>query len=330
MIRTCRANVNFLGRVIKSRSVHKQQSPLYLLRQKTGLAYNLCREALDKHDNNVEKASAWLEAQAISLGLQKATKLQNRSARQGLIGMSVDDKNKLVTILELNCETDFVAKNKVFTDFAINIIEQLNPSYDHIPDEPGQVQVLTPPISDLDRIESQIPPLISKLGENIRLASAKHYRITGPDHYIFGQIHAQVCSKETNNAAIYAGRFGGIVGLLNRSQDTDSSRLRQIGNRLCQHVIGYNPSYIELPAEVRENLEKEMAKSKEKQETKEQEEDEEYSDVEDEQSSHNRDDWPSMMDHTLILSQDQTVREFCDQELISIVYFNRMECGQIQ
>lgn len=332
MLRSFQANVNFLGRMTSSRSVHKQQSPLYLLRQKTGLAYNLCREALDKHDNNVEKASAWLEAQAISLGLQKATKLQNRSARQGLVGMSVNRNNKLVTVVELNCETDFVAKNQVFKDFAISIIEQLSPLNNNLSEEPGKVQVSTPSKVELEKIDSQIPPIISKLGENIRLAYAKHYQIIGQNSYIFGQIHAQSCSKETSNADIFAGRFGAIVGLSSENQSSDIRRLRQIGNRLCQHVIGYNPTYIELPPEVREHLEKEEATKteKEKEATNEVKEDEDYSDTEEEQTTNSRDDWPSIMDQTLILSQDQSVREFCHKESLSIVYFNRMECGQIQ
>lgn len=339
MLLPLRKNINFINRLVNARFNHqnKQHSPLYLLRQKTGLAYNLCREALNKHDNDVDKASAWLEAQAISLGLQKATKLQNRSAKQGLLGMSVSNDNKRVSILELNCETDFVAKNQVFKDFAIDIMQQLSVSKAVTESsQDGHIEISSPPQEDIDSIEAQIPPLMSKLGENIILSTAKNYRISGHNGYLFGQVHAQACSKEISDATIVAGRFGSIVGLLSQIERPDSRDLKHIGNRLCQHVIGYNPKYIELPVEVREHLEKEMAERKAKEEAaiageSEISQDEDYSsDSDAEAPTNSRDDWPSMMDQTLIMSQDQNVRDYCKEQSISIIYFNRMECGQIQ
>lgn len=92
-------------------------SPLSILRKRTGFAYSLCREALTKNDNNVAQSEDWLKAYALTHGLARACKLQSRAAKEGLIGLSVTEDHKLVTLLELKCETDFVAKNELFRDY---------------------------------------------------------------------------------------------------------------------------------------------------------------------------------------------------------------------
>lgn len=328
-----------------------KQSPLYLLRSKTGLAYNLCREALDKHDNNVDQAAAWLEAQALALGLQKATKVRDRSAREGLIGMSISEDNKLISIMELNCETDFVAKNQMFKDFAFSIIDQLGSTRDSSSKDDritkqllasgsqDCIEILSPSKADLENIDAQIPPLISKLGENIKVNRANHFRIRSEnvEDFLFGQIHAQIVSpKETKNGLLSVGRYGAMVALRRQNQQKSLEQLKQFGNRLCHHVIGFNPTYIELPDEIRkqlENLEKqkqeELSKREELDSIEEQEESSSDSD-ENEATSQvsSRDDWPSIMDQTLIMSEDGlNVRDFCKQQELEMLFFNRIECG---
>lgn len=111
-------------------ALNAQKSPLFQLRQKTGLAYNLCREALNRHNNDVGQAEVWLQAQALAHGLQKATKVGNRATKEGLVSLAVSQDNKSLTMLELNCETDFVAKNQIFRDFTVDLTEQVANSKD--------------------------------------------------------------------------------------------------------------------------------------------------------------------------------------------------------
>jgi elongation factor Ts len=326
-----------LGRTVHSSTIRlaTEKSPLFRLRQRTGLAYTLCREALDKHDNDVNEAEAWLKAHALAHGIQKASKVRDRSTREGLVCLSVSKKHNMTTFVELNCESDFVARNQVFRDFAINIVEQVADDFKdssayNLPNGQNLVGGLKPSPGRIDKLQEQIAPLISKLGENIKLANAFHLQVTDPTDAtrLFGQIHAQTASKSTASNEISAGRFGSIVALQVLEQATkDQKQLQLMGNRLCQHVIGYSPSYIELPDNIRKHLE---AAEREKLENKSEagEQDDAYSDDESTQSSHNsRDDWPSIMDQTLIMTDDLVIRDFCKNNNISIVYFNRFECG---
>lgn len=307
-------------------------SPLFKLRQRTGLAYNLCREALNKHENNVEEAEAWLKAEALTHGLQKATKVSGRSTRQGLIGIAVQPNNKVTTVVELNCETDFVSRNQVFKDLVIDLTGQFSAtSADCVNfNIPGQQHIneLKPSESQLKGMENQIAPLITKLGENIKIARALHLRVANESSAkLFGQIHSQAARKTTNQHDIIAGRFAGIVGLKLSNESSDAESIKSHGNRLCQHVIGYNPSYIELPENIRKHLE-EAEKNQLERKPDEDCSDTQHSDHEGFQSNHDsRDDWPSIMDQTLIMSEDMSVRDFCLGNGITIIYFNRLECG---
>lgn len=312
-----------------------EKSPLFRLRQKTGLAYSLCREALNKHDNDVDEAEAWLKAHALAHGIQKASKVRDRSTREGLVCLSVSRANNLTTFVEINCESDFVARNQIFKDFAIGITEQVASEFKDstsykLPDGHDLIGGLKPNEENIHKLQDQIATLISKLGENIKLTNAFHLQVTDPNNAtrLFGQIHAQTATKSTDSSEISAGRFGSIVALrLGEQASTDHKQLQLMGNRLCQHVIGYSPSYIELPENIRKHLE---AAEREKLESKPEvgEHDEAYSDDEGSQSHHNnRDDWPSIMDQTLIMTDDLVVRDFCKNNNVSIVYFNRFECG---
>lgn len=307
-------------------------SPLFQLRQKTGLAYNICREALEKHDNNVVKAEAWLTAQALAHGMQRATKVRGRNAREGIVGLAIQKNNRMATVLELNCETDFVVRNQVFKDFALGLTEQVasimkNCSVHDFGIEKSLLE-LRPPKDELERLDEQIVPLITRLGENIKIQRASHFQVVEDDVQIFGQIHAQAGGKSMPNLDILTGRFGALVALRDATK-TSGRLLTGLGNRLCRHVIGFNPSYIELPDEIRHHLEEAEKQAILKQELDENTaDDEKYSDSEgDEVHQNSRDDWPSMMDQQLILSDDQSVREFCEDNNISIVHFQRFECS---
>lgn len=88
------------------------KSQLSALRKKTGYTFANCKKALELHDNNLTQAEVWLKEQAQALGWSKATKLEGRQTTQGLIGVAV--KNQDGVLIEVNCETDFVARNQEF------------------------------------------------------------------------------------------------------------------------------------------------------------------------------------------------------------------------
>ncbi|XP_065577978.1 elongation factor Ts, mitochondrial-like isoform X3 [Artemia franciscana] len=110
--------VRSLGTTAKAGS---NKSPLAILRKKTGYSFSNCKKALEVNENNIEKAEQWLHAQAQEQGWAKATKLQDRSTAQGLIGIAVNKERNVAAMIELNCETDFVARNARFQDLVTTI-----------------------------------------------------------------------------------------------------------------------------------------------------------------------------------------------------------------
>lgn len=89
-----------------------EKSNLAVLRKKTGYTFANCKKALELHQNDVTQAEVWLKEQAQALGWSKATKLEGRQTTQGLIGVAVKKQDGV--LIEVNCETDFVARNEEF------------------------------------------------------------------------------------------------------------------------------------------------------------------------------------------------------------------------
>jgi len=131
------------------------------LRKKTNFSIMECKKAIEETKGNEEKALKILEKK----GAEKAVKKSNREAKQGLIEAYIHG-NKIGVILELNCETDFVARNEEFKQLARDVamhIAAMNPkdseellSQSFIKDEQKTIQDLV--------IEA-----IGKLGENIKI-----------------------------------------------------------------------------------------------------------------------------------------------------------------
>lgn len=91
------------------------KNSLATLRKKTGYTFANCKKALELHNGDVSKAEQWLKEQAQAMGWSKATKLEGRATKQGLIGVLV--KNNIGAMVEVNCETDFVSRNENFREF---------------------------------------------------------------------------------------------------------------------------------------------------------------------------------------------------------------------
>lgn len=107
------------------------------LREKSGVGIVDCKKALEESNGNVEKALNILRTS----GILKAGKKIGRDTREGVISSYIHQNNKLGSLVEIDCETDFVAKTDVFKDFAYNIAIQvvgMNPLYisrDEVPED---------------------------------------------------------------------------------------------------------------------------------------------------------------------------------------------------
>ncbi|WP_035068630.1 translation elongation factor Ts [Nitratidesulfovibrio termitidis] len=91
------------------------------LREKTGAGMMDCKKALEENDGNLEKAVDWLRQK----GLSKAAKKAGRATSEGVIGNYIHSTGKIAVLVEVKCETDFVARNEKFQEFAKNVAMQI-------------------------------------------------------------------------------------------------------------------------------------------------------------------------------------------------------------
>ncbi len=132
------------------------------LRKKTNLSIMECKKALEKTKGNEKEALKILEKK----GAEKAIKKSDREVKQGLIDAYIHSNNKIGVILELNCETDFVARNEEFKQLTRDIamhITAMNPN--------DTKELLSQPfIKDEQKtIQDLIAEAVGKLGENIKI-----------------------------------------------------------------------------------------------------------------------------------------------------------------
>lgn len=88
------------------------QSNLAVLRKNTGYSFSLCKKALEANNNDLVAAEAWMNKQAENLEWSKNKNVAARKTNQGLIGLWINGQSG--AMIELNCETDFVARNENF------------------------------------------------------------------------------------------------------------------------------------------------------------------------------------------------------------------------
>ena len=159
------------------------------LRDKTGSGIMACKSALESSNGDIEKAMSILQEQGIALARKKS----GRSATEGIISSYIHSNNKIGVLLEINCETDFVAKTENFKDLAHQIAMQIaamNPIYLDTELENNNIKNNIKPtkensllqqtfIKDNEKtIKSLIEETSGKLGENIQIKRFKRFAIS--------------------------------------------------------------------------------------------------------------------------------------------------------
>ena len=204
------------------------------LREATGVGMMDCKKALVENDGDMEAAVDWLR----SRGLAKAAKKADRVAAEGLIGIA-SEGNK-AAVIELNSETDFVARNDEFQALVRKVAEvalTTDGTVDAVKaaDFPGTGRT----------IEGEITEAIAKIGENMTLRRAD--MLTVSDGVIGTYVHAAVAPN--------LGTIGILVGL---ESTGDKAALEAFGRQLAMHVAAASPSPLavnpeELPQDVVEH-----------------------------------------------------------------------------
>lgn len=132
------------------------------LREKTGAGIADCREALEKSNGDLVKAQAYLKEK----GIEKAAKKSERETKQGLVASYVHN-GKIGVLVEINCETDFVARTDDFKNMTHEVamqISAMNPK--DVKDLMKQPYIRDPKMT----IEDLVKSVIAKLGENIQIS----------------------------------------------------------------------------------------------------------------------------------------------------------------
>nr|XP_033343009.1 elongation factor Ts, mitochondrial isoform X2 [Megalopta genalis]XP_033343010.1 elongation factor Ts, mitochondrial isoform X2 [Megalopta genalis] len=222
------------------------------LRKKTGYTFVNCKKALEMFDNDLVKAEEWLREQAQSQGWSQAVKLQSRVTTQGLIAVATN--NNCGAVLEINCETDFVARNKKFLELAeIALSTVLKHGMSLELNSPVSKHTLFSdcinalPVGDGKNLGDHSALTIGSVGENINIRRALCIN-TEQGLHLYGCTH-----PATINPVASFGRYGALLALKSKQ------KCANIGPQLCQHIIGMNPTKIGDPAvdEPNNNVEEE-------------------------------------------------------------------------
>jgi elongation factor Ts len=187
------------------------------LRDMTGVGMMDCKKALAETNGDMEAAIDWLRTR----GLAKAAKKAGRVAAEGLVGVDVDGVRG--AIVEVNSETDFVARNEQFQSIVGNVAKLAH-------DADGDVGKLSEmPYPGTGRsVSAELTDAIAKIGENMNLRRTA--AITVSNGVIGSYVH--------NTVKLGLGRLGVIVGL---ESTGDKAVLATLGKQLAMHIANTNP-----------------------------------------------------------------------------------------
>ena len=167
------------------------------LREATGAGFKDCNLAIKESDGDLDKAVEILRVK----GIAKASKKMSRDAKEGVVAVSGDEKK--ISLIEVNCETDFVAKNNDFINFVKELSELNNSNNSKIEN------LKTTKMSNSKTVNENLVALISKIGEKITIGRAKTFNHNGSKN--FNYLHtvvkdnlsklAVVVSLETNDTS---------------------------------------------------------------------------------------------------------------------------------
>ncbi len=186
------------------------------LREATGAGFKDCNLAVKESGGDLDKAVEILRVKGIS----KASKKMSRDAKEGVIATS-GDENK-ISVLELNCETDFVAKNDEFVSFAKELSE-LNNKIDSDLDKLNKSNM-----SNGKTVEDNLVSLIAKMGEKITVGKAKTFNQSGAKN--FNYLHTIIKDNLSKLS---------VIASLETSNDSDAVKV--FGKQLSMHIAASNP-----------------------------------------------------------------------------------------
>ena len=193
-----------------------------LLRESTGAGVLDCKKALQETDGDIDQAIEFLRKK----GLAAATKKASREANDGLVSAHISADSKIGVLVEVNCETDFVARTEDFQNFVAALVQQVATQ----PDVANVEALLAAPFikNNSKTVGEQLTEIIAKLGENVVVRRIARFDLGG-DGMLDSYIHT-------------GGRVGVLVDVAGGSPD--NSKFVKLVHDVALQIAAAAPRYV--------------------------------------------------------------------------------------
>ena len=199
------------------------------LRELTGVGFKDCKTAIEENNGDIEKSIEFLRKK----GIAKASKKMGRNASEGLVLVHIDKDE--VAMVEINSETDFVAKNKDFLSFSKEIAKI---NFEVL----GDIEkIKSSKMENGKTVDDNLISLISKIGEKITIRRSKFFDNKGGKNYYY--IHSALDKN--------AGKIVSIVKILNNENE-------DFGQKIAMHIAASSPLAIDKDGIKKEVIDKEL------------------------------------------------------------------------
>jgi elongation factor Ts len=204
------------------------------LREVSGAGMMDCKRALVETNGNVEEAIDWLRKK----GMATAEKKSGRTAAEGLVAIAVAADSKSAAVIELNSETDFVAKNADFQGAAKLVAG-------HALATDGSLDAVCEKHCDVagKKVKEAITDLVAKIGENINIRRSA--KLSSANGVVATYIH--------NATDVNLGKIGVLVAL----EGADAAKLLEVGKQVAMHIAAAKPTALARDEVSAESLDRE-------------------------------------------------------------------------
>lgn len=205
------------------------------LREKTGAGIMDCKRALIATSGNIEDAIDWLRKSGVFFISSKAARI----ATNGLVGVASSKTHAV--IIEVNSETDFVARNALFQNFVHTVI---NLSL-KVPGDLERLKQLIYPGCNRT-VEEEVSRLITIIGENIKIRRTNFLEVR--DSIIASYVHGQITTG-----------LGKIAVLVSLECSVERDKVFELGHQIAMHIAAAAPQFVDIPSVQKAALDRERS-----------------------------------------------------------------------
>lgn len=313
------SSVIFSSASMATEPIKVEKSALKELRTRTGYSYVNCRKAILEFGNDrLDEAEKWLRELAEKEGWKKAAKLSKRQTKHGLVSAIAEGSR--AALVEINCETDFVARGDQFRELVEKVSLASLKSAKTFDPLPGEKISLV--FKDFDSLElldgtsarEALNATINKLGENM-IVPPVTLIVSQPGVSLWGYTHPPGGSER-----VQMGMFAAVVGL--EREKEDAFPLEKLGRQICQHIIGMKSETLGEPPEKSTSAAEGQEKDEVKTSSSEAEESGEVTttQIDDKETC--------LLRQAFLLNPSQTVFDYVTGHGVKVIDFHRAEIGE--